>query len=186
MAALHGRHTGTAVPDRHSAGKAGMETVEMFAWRRLHECAARSQPVGHRTAWTAQTPRVQGPHLRAERGFWGPAPVYGHAFVAPWDLDCLSWKKKQQHLAVCVRGMNPAGWGCDDKAGRFVCSSLVCLPAGRHQRAARPVRRNAGDSGGDTNQMFLLLFQLLLRQEQSVSGINVGHAGESCFWRCSP
>ena len=140
MASLHGRHNGTAVPDRHPAGKAGMETVEMFAWRRLHECAARSQPVGHRTAWTAQTPRVQGPHLRAERGFWGPPPVYGHAFVAPWDSDCLSWKKKQQRLAVCVRGMNPAGWDCGDKAGRFALPKprLPACRAPPTSRATRP------------------------------------------------
>ena len=142
-------------------GKVGMESVELFAWRRLHECAARSQPVGRRAAWTAPDTPGSGAAPAGREGLLGTVPGSWHAFVAPWDSDCLSRKKKQQHPAVFLQGMNPAGWGGDDKAGRFALPKprLPACRAPPTSRATRPTElmecRRLGRGEETTNQTFV-------------------------------
>ena len=155
MAALHGRHTGTAATDRHPARKSWdgeRQVVCVASSACLHECAARLQLVGRRTAGTApKHPRFRG-RICGPRGASGDRPRFSAGLRGTLGFR-LPVAEEEATAPGCVR---PGDESCRlgvlmIRLGDSRCPSLGCLAAGRHQRAARPVRRNAGDSGGDNN-----------------------------------
>ncbi len=120
-----------------------METVELFAWRRLHECAARSQRVGRRTAWTTPNTPGSGAASAGREGLLGTCARFLACLrgTLGFRLPCRGRRTRSTRLCASGGWILQVGVGMI-RLGDVHCLSLVCLLVGRHDsptsRATRP------------------------------------------------